>query len=372
MNLPSSSIAIWDLPTRVFHWLLVAGFTIAWLTYDDNRFLYLHVFAGYVFLGLLLFRLLWGLIGTHYARFHTFAHDWTSVSEYLLSMLNGSAMRYIGHNPAGGWAIFLMLILGLCVSITGALALAGEEGHGPLAGYIHYGVGIISREVHEYAAWIMLGFVVIHLGGVITESFVHRDNLTWAMVTGKKEAEVGVTSVHGHHLLGLLIIFVISISALTYFRGYIVETANHLYQPYKGPALPDNTLWREECGECHFAFHPTLLPERSWRRIFAEQHEHFGEDLDLDDDTLMELLAFHIKYSSESGLIEPARKILYYTPTNEIPTQVTETHYWKIKHKDIDPKYWKHEKVRTKANCSACHLDADRGTYEDSDMRLPG
>ena len=370
MNLHAHA-TIWDLPTRVFHWLMVAAFAVAWLTYDDNRFLYVHVFSGYSLLGLLLFRLVWGFIGTHYARFHTFAHNWKSVTEYLLALLNGRAMRHVGHNPAGGWAIFLMLALGLLVSVTGVLTLGGEEGHGPLAPFINYNVGIISREIHEYSAWSMLGLVAIHLLGVIVESVAHRDNLIWAMISGRKESAAGAASVHGHHLLGLGILVIITVSLLFYFRGYLVETADDLYQPYQGPELPDNALWRQECGDCHFAFHPTLLPERSWRKVFEQQHEHFGDDLDLSEDTLKELLAFHLKYPAESNLTEPARKILFYTPENETPIRVTETHYWVKKHEDVNPKYWKHKKVKSKANCRACHLDAERGTYEDSDMRLP-
>jgi len=367
----TSRCIIWDLPTRVFHWLTVCAFAAALITQGDDRYLFFHVFSGYVFIGLLVFRLLWGVVGSHYARFHTFAHDWKSVIDYLWSMLNGQAMRYIGHNPAGGWAIFLMLALGLFVSITGMLTMGGEENHGLLAGVVDFRVGIISHDIHEYAAWFMLAVVGVHLLGVMVESLVHRENLIWTMITGKKEADAGVVSVHGHHLLGLLIVSVISISAVFYFQGYLVESADHLYLPYKGPDLPDNELWRSECGDCHFAFHPTLLPKRSWQKIFAEQHEHFGDDLDLDDDTLNELLEFHLKYSAESGLTEPARKILFYTPENETPIRVSETHYVEDKHAEIDPSYWKHEKVLSKSNCAACHLDAKEGTYEDSDMRLP-
>ena len=284
---------IWDLPTRLFHWFLVLSFAIAWLTYDDNRFLFVHVYAGYVFFGLLLFRFVWGVVGTHYARFHTFAHDWSSVSDYLKGLLSGRATRYIGHNPIGGWAIFLMLALGLVIGVTGLLTLGGEEGHGPLRGLISYSVGIASHEIHEELAWVMLIITGIHLLGVIVESFIHKDNLIWAMISGHKETAAGEVGVKGYHLLGLAIVVIVSVSALVYFRGYLTETADHLYQPYKGPELPDNALWREECGDCHFAFHPTLLPRRSWEKIFATQHEHFGDDLDLSEETINELLKFH-------------------------------------------------------------------------------
>lgn len=362
---------IWDLPTRVFHWLLLASYVLAWITYDDNRFLYVHVFAGYTFLGLLLFRLVWGFIGTHYARFHSFAHDWSSVSEYLKGLLNGQAMRYIGHNPAGGLAIFAMLLLGLVIGVTGLLTLGGEEGHGPLRGLISFGVGIAAHPVHEVLAWIMLALTVIHVLGVIIESVWHRENLIWAMLTGKKEAAAGSPSIRGHHYLGVSITVVVITAALFYFDGYLEETADNLYQPYKGPDLPDNAAWRENCSECHFAFHPSLLPARSWQKIFDEQHQHFGEDLALDKDTVAELLQFHLDNSAEKGLTEPARRILYDTPADATPIRITETVYWKRKHSDIKEVYWKHKKVKIKANCDACHLDAKQGTYEDSDMRLP-
>jgi len=367
----SNSAIVWDLPTRVFHWLLLSSYVVTWLTYDDNRFLFVHVYAGYVFLALLVFRLVWGLIGTHYARFHSFAHDWASVSQYIRGLLSGEAMRYIGHNPAGGWAIFAMLLLGFLVSIAGVFVLGGEEGHGPLAGLLSYAVGIYSHQVHEVLAWVMLAVTVIHVLGVIVESIFHKENLVWSMLTGHKEGAAGVASVSGHHYLGLLILVTVVVSSLTYFRGYLVETADNLYQPYKGPVLPDNASWRENCSECHFVFHPSLLPARSWQKIFDTQHEHFGDDLDLDDATLKELLKFHLDNAAERGLTEPSRKILFYTPENETPMRITGTQYWKRKHADIKDVYWTSEKVTMKGNCAACHLDAKEGTYEDSGMRLP-
>lgn len=367
----TEKVVIWDLPTRIFHWLLLASFLLAWLTYADNRFLYFHVFAGYVFLSLLVFRLVWGFIGTHYARFHSFAHNWSSVSEYLKGLLNGQAMRYVGHNPVGGYAIFAMLILGFIVSVTGLLALAGEEGHGPLQGLVNYTVGIASHSAHEFLAWVMLALTVIHVLGVIIESILHRENLIWAMLSGQKEAAAGSTNIHGHHYLGIFISITIIFAAFTYFDGYLKETAGNLYQPYKGPELPDNASWQENCSECHFGFHPSLLPARSWQKMFDTQHNHFDEDLDLDEETDAALLKFHLNNAAEQGLTEFARKILYYTPENAIPMRVTETAYWKKKHQDIDEAYWKHEKIKFKGNCDACHLDAKEGTYEDSNMRLP-
>ena len=364
-------VTIWDLPTRIFHWLLVTSFAIAFITFDDNRFLFVHVYAGYVFLSLLVFRLIWGVFGTRYAKCTAFAYDWSSTTAYIKGLITGEAMRYIGHNPAGGWAIFLMLVLGIAVSIAGLFVLGGEEGHGPLAGIVSFDVGDMFHKVHEIFAWVMLGVVVIHVSGVIVESVWHKDNLIWSMITGKKAVADTSTGVRRHSLLGITIVMLVFASALLTFRGYLTETADNLYQPFRGPDLPDSVTWREECGDCHIEYHPTLLPARSWQAIFDNQHDHFGDDLDLDEEVFDELLTFHRQYSAESGLTEPAHKINRSIPSNETIIRITKTKYWMEKHEDIEDKYWNSDQVNSKANCSACHLDAKRGTYEDADMRLP-
>ena len=367
----SARVVIWDLPTRVFHWLLVAGFAIAFLTSEDSRYLYAHVFGGYLFFGLLLFRFVWGAIGSHYARFRAFAYDWPSVTVYLKGLLTGQAARHIGHNPAGSWAIFAMLGLGLAISVTGLITFGGEEGHGPLVDLVSYELGAATEEVHEWLAWTMLGLVALHLAGVIVESFIHKENLIWSMITGVKEVVVGTPGVYAYGLLGVAMVFFVATSALLYFRGYLIETADQPYLPYKGPDLPDNAMWRSECGDCHLAYHPTLLPARSWQRMMDEQADHFGEDLSLDEATLAQITQFLTANAAETKLTEAAHEIARTVPPDESPQRITETAYWKHEHEDIEEVYWKSSKVKNKINCDACHLDAKFGTFEDSDMRLP-
>jgi len=362
---------IWDLPTRVFHWLLVTSFALAWITFDDNRYLFAHVYAGYLFLSLLIFRFVWGVVGTYYARFRTFAYDWASGADYLKGLLSGKASRHIGHNPVGGWAIFIMLALGLLIGITGLLVLGGEEGHGPLRGLISFEIGTGSKEFHEVFAWIMLAIVVIHVFGVIGESIIHRENLIWSMLTGRKEDVLEATKVRGHGLLGVLLLTIVFASALFYFRGYLVETADDLYRPFQGPSLPDNATWRSECGDCHLAFHPTLLPKRSWQLMLNTLDDHFGEELEYDAETLAELEPFLTENAAESGLTEPAHKVNKSIAADKTPLRITKTKYWVKKHIGINDEYWDHEKIASKTNCEACHLDAEEGTFEDSDMRLP-
>ncbi len=366
-----AQILVWDLPTRIFHWLFVLSFISAWIVSENDRFLYEHVYAGYIFFGLLIFRFLWGWVGSYYALFRTFAYDWPSVMAYLKGLLNGEAERHIGHNPAGGWAIFGMLILALLVSITGLMTFGGEEGHGPLAAYISYDLGHAMKEAHEVFAILMLTLVSIHVLGVVVESFYHRENLVRSMITGTKASRDEAIKVGVFALIGLLILFSVLGSAILYFRGYVTQTDAQPFIPFTSPALPSNLVWQEECGECHLAFHPTLLPERSWRLMMQQQENHFGEDLGYDKETIDEILSFLVTNAAETGLTEAAHEINTSIPLTVSPLRLTETMFWKKKHDEISKKYWDSETIKSKANCAACHLDAKTGWFEDSNMRLP-
>ena len=338
---------------------------------DDNRYLYAHTFAGYTFFGLLSFRLLWGMAGSRYARFRTFAYDWPSVSVYLRALLTGKAARHVGHNPAGSWAIFLMIGLGFVVSIAGLFTLGGEERHGPFKDIMAFAAGTHIKEIHESAAWLLLALTVLHVIGVIAESFLHRENLVLAMITGYKFGSKGEATDSPYAIIAVIMVLAVASSGFYYFKGYLNAAPDKPYIPFQGPLLPDNTTWREECGECHLAYHPTLLPARSWQKLMAGQGEHFGEDLALDDATTKEITAFLVKNAAESRLSEPAWKISSTTPPDQTPLRITATPYWKKKHKDIPEIIWKLHKVKNKGNCGACHLDAEQGTFEDSGMRLP-
>jgi len=174
----NSRILVWDLPTRLFHWLLAASFAGAWLTAESERLRDLHVLLGYTFAGLIAFRLIWGLAGSRYARFSSFVAGPRSVFAYLRSLFSRAPQHHIGHNPAGGWAILAMLGLGIVTAVTGYLTFNDLGGHA-------------LEEAHELAASAMLALVVVHILGVLVSSLIHRENLVRAMVTGYKRGTAG-------------------------------------------------------------------------------------------------------------------------------------------------------------------------------------
>lgn len=172
LNVPVP-IKVWDVPTRVFHWLAVLSFSVAYLTAESERWRLVHVTFGYTLGALLLFRLVWGVAGTRYARFASFVRGPSAVLRYMRSLLSGLPEHHIGHNPAGAVAIVLMVGLGLLQLVSG-WAVYNEVG------------GEWLGELHELSANTMLTVIAVHVAGVLSASYMHRENLVRAMVTGRK------------------------------------------------------------------------------------------------------------------------------------------------------------------------------------------
>ena len=167
-------ILVWDLPVRLGHWLMVGGFALAWLTGDSETFRLVHVIAGATVLAVATFRLPWGFIGSRYARFVDFVGGPAAVKDYSLSLLRLQPNHHVGHNPAGGWAIVLLLGLGI---VTGLVGWAAYNDIG----------GDWLGELHEGLAVAMLTVVIVHVAGVISGSVLHGENLVRAMVNGYKQ-----------------------------------------------------------------------------------------------------------------------------------------------------------------------------------------
>ena len=167
-------ILVWDWPVRLGHWLMVGGFIVAWLTSESETFRLLHVISGATVLAVATFRLPWGFIGSRYARFLDFVRGPRAVKDYAAGLLKLEPAHHVGHNPAGGWAIVLLLGLGILTGLSG------------WANYNDIGGGFLE-EVHEGLAVTMLAVVAIHVAGVLTGSLMHGENLVRAMLNGRKQ-----------------------------------------------------------------------------------------------------------------------------------------------------------------------------------------
>jgi cytochrome b len=168
-----ATVKVWDVLVRVFHWSFAACFAGAWLTSESERWRDVHVMLGYTMMGLVAFRLVWGFVGPRHARFTSFVRGPAAIARYLRSLLASHPEHHLGHNPAGAAAIVLLL---------GLAALAGASGW---AVYNDLG-GKWLEETHEFLAGAMLAVVGVHLAGVAVASWLHRENLVAAMLTGRK------------------------------------------------------------------------------------------------------------------------------------------------------------------------------------------
>jgi len=185
----SNEIKVWDRFVRGFHWSLVVTFAICYLTEDD--YMDLHVWSGYAIVALLALRFVWGFIGTEHARFSDFVYRPSKVWQYIREVLLLRARRYIGHNPAGGAMIVLFFISLILVSLSGVMLYGADEHAGPMAAMmsgVSESTEEILEEVHEFFANFTLLLVFIHVGGVLFESLLHRENLVRAMINGRKKA----------------------------------------------------------------------------------------------------------------------------------------------------------------------------------------
>lgn len=171
---PARKVLVWDAPVRLFHWLTVASFAGAYLTAESERWRLLHVTLGYTLAGLVVFRVIWGFVGTRNARFSSFVRGPRAVLRYLKAMTTSQPEHHTGHNPAGALAIMAMLTLAVVVTASG-WAVYSDIG------------GDVLEGLHEFAANAMLAVVGMHIAGVLFASWQGHENLIASMVTGRKD-----------------------------------------------------------------------------------------------------------------------------------------------------------------------------------------
>lgn len=183
-------IKVWDLPIRLFHWILVLGFATSFVSGEADAS-DIHVWVGYALCTLLAGRVYWGFKGNEYARFRSFIFPVSETLAYARSMLNGHPKHYFGHNPAGALMVFALLGLVTLIIATGMLTLSAIDFEGPLlflANSVSDETSYIFRHYHKLLPVAGLVLVSLHILGVIAGSIQHNENLVRAMLTGKKKS----------------------------------------------------------------------------------------------------------------------------------------------------------------------------------------
>ena len=202
-------ILVWDLPTRLFHWLLSIFLIVCWATAllgeDDPTLFSAHMILGIVVGAMVLCRIIWGFIGTRHARFSTFVINPQALINYLAGAMTGSDKKWIGHNPASSYAIFTMLTLVLTTVVSGLMMSGGSES---------------SEEIHELSSYALMAAVVIHITGVLWYSIRHRENITMSMVSGYKEGSPAEAADSNRLLAAIVFLVLVGVLTIGLFLGY--------------------------------------------------------------------------------------------------------------------------------------------------------
>lgn len=202
-------ILVWDLPTRLFHWLFAGGFITAFaisqLADEEGALFPYHAIVGLCLALLVVLRLAWGVIGSRYSRFTSFSLSPASVLTYFRDMLVGGGRRHIGHNPASSVAIVAMLLLMLGLGATGFMLGRGNEG---------------MKEAHEVLAYAMAAVAGAHILGVALHTLRHRENITRSMITGVKFGPPGEGIRSGQPLAALVLVGLVGAWSVAVVRNY--------------------------------------------------------------------------------------------------------------------------------------------------------
>ncbi|MTI86928.1 MAG: DUF4405 domain-containing protein [Balneolaceae bacterium] len=209
---------VYDWPTRIFHWLFailfLGAYIIAEFVDDESKIFSYHMLAGITMIFLLLIRIVWGFIGTTYARFSSFKLQPRELVKYLKDSVIAKTKRYLGHNPASSYAAILMFICALGLAVTGILMTSGTKME-------------FYEESHELFANLFLVTVIIHVGGILFHHLKHNDSLWSSMLDGSKKSLPGIDGIRNTKAIsGIILLMLTSLWVGYLTKQYETDTQN--------------------------------------------------------------------------------------------------------------------------------------------------
>lgn len=373
MNRKPDKVYVWGLSSRIVHWLFALSFTTAFITSFYEEALHSHVALGFIFLIMIIYRIIWGFIGPRYATFNTFKLRPSQLKHYFVEKIQNRWRKIpAGHNPASSWFTIWALSMGTIIVISGLLLYGVQEAKGILSylndDYTPY-IGLLDN-VHKYSSYIFVAWVIVHIAGVMVEQFWHKTNMVFAMITGYKKTE-GEDAIVPKPLV-FFAFFMIFFAIATYF---FIISSNYNFlttQKYTNVNYEElHPVFHNECGDCHKTYPPYLLPKKSWKKIMFKLDNHFGEEIteaNITKSQQASILKFLTENSAETSTREAAIKIMGSLEQRR-PKAITKTPYWRETHKNIPNSAYKTKEVEDKSNCFACHKDIEYGNLDDMNIK---
>lgn len=354
---------IWTFVNRFLHYFLIASFSLSFLCIYFDTLIYFHFIFGILFGAGVLLRIIWGFVGTKYSRFWDF--NFRGILEYLLSIL-GEKKHYIGHNPASSIAIVLIFMFGSITILSGMLTIGAQEQRGIFSYlFFEYSNFKAFEELHKFCANALLVVILIHICGSLIDKFWNKNDSIDSMISGYKR-----TNQEENIALSLTqkVIFGFYLAFLFCFMLYLFYPHNVFLRSFEREIFASKDLkeYTKECGSCHIAYAPYLLPKYSWDSMMRDLENHFGEDASLEQESHEVILKFLQQYSSDFVDTKFSSKIAKESDSDKIA--ITKYHYWEVAHDNINPSIFKAQAIKSKANCQTCHKDAESGIFAKSVM----
>ncbi len=233
--MPASRILVWDLPTRLFHWLLTVGlvvcFAFAEFSGEHSRWFAAHMLIGIVLGLMVVMRVVWGIAGSRYARFDSFLFSPLKVLSYVQGAFTAQGRQYVGHNPGSSYAIFAMLFLLGTAVVTGLMMSGGGEA---------------AEELHAASSYALVAVVAVHIVGVVWYSVRHRENITLSMITGTKLGEPADAIPSSRPISALVFVALVGFVTASLFLNYDRSKGQTKF-PFLNTAIPLGEV--ERAGE---------------------------------------------------------------------------------------------------------------------------
>ena len=257
-------ILVWDLPTRLFHWLftgtVVAALGVALIADEESSVFQLHMLLGLIAGFMVLLRLVWGLVGSRYARFGSFVFGPKALLDYLLGTFRPTGEPHIGHNPGSAYAIYAMLPLSLGLALSGLMMSSWEA----------------LEELHEVMAYALLVAAGAHSVGIVLHTIRRRENIARSMIDGKKSGEAAQAIRSSHAIAGVVFMILTAGWTAAVFSGHDEQTGR---LTLLGQTFRLGESERERSGE-----HEDDHERRGKRRGDREHRGHDDHDEDHDED----------------------------------------------------------------------------------------
>ena len=222
---------VWDLPLRLFHWLLVASMVASYVTakfIDDRQW---HFYVGYWTIGLLVFRILWGFFGPRHARFSSFIRSPSAIWLYVKGMFQSGTAPSIGHNPVGGLMVLLMLVLMSIQSVTGLFTTDAVIWAGPYNPSVSESTASFLSTVHNWNFNVIIAAVILHVAAILFYAFYKKQNLVGPMLNGHKPATLVPEheAISGSQLFKALVVSLVAAALVYWLLAHAPVVSDNTY-----------------------------------------------------------------------------------------------------------------------------------------------